>query len=79
MSNYTTRTDLCRVDFFKESGKWYATEQLAFGGLYNQLTVDAVKIALKAQFPDNCIGMWAVVLDPYVQHSFPVMVKHERR
>ena len=77
MSNFTTRTDLCRVDFFKEHGKWYATEELSFAGLYNKLTVEAVKIALQAQFPHNYRGMWAVVLDPYVVNSFPVMVKHE--
>lgn len=64
------------VHFFKESGKWYATEQIDWDGLYNEpLIHDAFRIALKRQLKGRFEEMWAVCITPYHQNSHPITIK----
>lgn len=78
MSNYSDKPGSVRVDFFKESGKWYATEAVDMTGEYEDWNIWE---ALKRHFPrrDNGTfrysGMWAVCLNPYSKHAHPVMFK----
>lgn len=71
-----------RVDFFREGGKWYATEAIVFNPQnYDEHPTTALLRALVPRLwmpVDNRMrfsGMWAVCLHPYVNHNFPIMVK----
>jgi hypothetical protein len=80
MGHFSANEAHCRVDFFKETGKWYATEMLDFSDLSTtawktQSPVETIKELLQKQFSNRYSGMWAVVLQPYVNLSFPVMVR----
>lgn len=79
--NYSDDPSMVRVDFFKPSGKWYATEAVKW------LTYEAkdkmiseafkgalVKHLLKKDRTLRLAGMTAVCLDPYHESSFPQMV-----
>ena len=80
MSNYSESSADCRVDFFKPSGKWYATEAVRFiGGTYERsprlalmMSLDAIGIGKPG---GRFLGMTAVCLMPYVSRSYPVMVQ----
>ncbi len=79
--NYSNNPGLCRVDFFKPSGKWYATESINFTGHYNHEDgpVGALRAALAVDLrkEDGSLryeGMWAVCSDPYHVNAYPVMV-----
>jgi hypothetical protein len=77
--NYTSNPKMVRVDFFKPSGKWYTTEAVEFGiedEDLNRRFLDALKLHLRR--PDGQLrlaGMWAVCLEPYSDHPFPLMVQ----
>lgn len=82
MSNYIEDPSSCRVDFFKESGKWYTTEAVKFVGAWagstDNLIHDAFRRSLREHFkdrPDRLQGMTAVCLEPYHEHSHPLMVR----
>lgn len=76
MSNYSDKPNNCRVDFFKEGGKWYTTEAIMFDNdLYDRDPKVALCSALKRQIGNRLNDMDAVCLDPYVEHSFPVKVR----
>lgn len=74
MSNYTPDPAQCRVDFFKPSGKWYTTEALNFGGLWEKHPADALQVACSAQLHGQLNGMIAICLAPYTMNSFPVAI-----
>lgn len=76
MTHYSENPNMCRVDFFKESGKWYATEAIDFASVgYALHPAVALEKALAKQLSGRFAGMWAVCLEPYVEHPFPVMTK----
>lgn len=82
MSNYIKDPASCRVDFFRQSGKWYCTEAVRFIGPWrattDNLIHDAFKRSLREHFkecPDRLSDMVAVCLEPYHEHSHPLMVK----
>ena len=73
--NYSNDPSICRVDFFKNNGKWYATEAISFDGLYDeQFIEDAFRTALTRHLKGRYQEMWAVCLEPYHRHAFPQMV-----
>lgn len=68
---------MVRVDYFREGGKWYMTEALDMGGVFDSGAVGsqaAVKAAIKRAGRSD-IGMIAVVLEPHCRLSYPVMVR----
>lgn len=79
MGNYSNDADSVRVDFFRDTGKWYTTEAVKMSGQYEGGSLyDIFIAALLAHLtqPDGTIrlaGMWAVCLDPYHEHSHPLM------
>lgn len=75
MSNYSNEAHMCRVDFFKESGKWYITESVSFEGLYNVPVIhDAFRTALIRHCGSQMRldGLRAVCLYPYHEYSHPI-------
>lgn len=75
MSNYSELSNSCRVDFFKESGKWYTTEAIIFPEhTWDMSPSDALKTALREQLGTRLADMRAVCLEPYVKYSFPVCI-----
>ena len=79
MSNYSNSPYDCRVDFFKPSGKWYATESITFtSDEYDMpLIHDAFHSALMRCIGGYYYGMTAVCLEPYHRHSHPLSIKWE--
>lgn len=79
MQNYSDKPNSVRVDFFKESGKWYTTEAVICddyeGILPDCLKEDVVRHLRQADGRIRLSGMWAVVLDPYHKYSHPQMFK----
>ncbi len=73
--NYTENPAMCRVDFFKDTGKWYTTEAISFHDVYELSPHDALTKVIAGRLTD----MTAVCLDPYVENSFPVSIPHDRR
>lgn len=68
---------VCRVGFFKQSGKWYTTEAVRMLN-YNAHPVDNLKESLLEHFkdtPGRLSEMTAVCIEPYSRHGFPVMVR----
>ncbi len=88
MSHYSDKTESVRVDFFKESGKWGYTEAVIWTGSYRyeekrQLMHDAFAESLIAHLRDEQgnvrhRGMTAVCLEPYHEHSHPIMMAVDR-
>jgi hypothetical protein len=86
VSNYNLNPAMCRVDVWKESGKWYETIQVEFLGgwprnskepelLIHDAFEDALRRALKTE--DGTLrlaGMRATCLEPYHVHSHPISV-----
>ncbi len=78
MSNYSTDPAQCRVDFFKESGKWYDTCQ--FTWLHwgrDKLIHDVFRESLAAAFPNSYRGMRAICLEPYHEYAHPISFIHQ--
>jgi hypothetical protein len=85
MSNYSDDAASVRVDFFKESGKWYCTEAVKWpeglyfakiaSGQYN-LIHDAFRKALDDHFGNKprLKGMRAICLEPYHENSHPISI-----
>jgi hypothetical protein len=73
MTNFSINPGMVRVDYFKDSGKWYMTEEHDMSGHWDDAFVqDAVRRTLKEA------GRWLphftmVVLEPYHRSAFPVM------
>lgn len=73
---YSDDASSVRVDFFKPSGKWYATEAVKWTGSYEEDIRDAFLQSLKDHFKGvpRYQGMTAVCLHPYHKHEHPLMV-----
>lgn len=67
---------MVRVDFFKESGKWYTTEEMEMIGGFDKTTSihEAFIKSLGMTFPENYHEFIAVCLEPYHENSHPLMV-----
>ena len=74
MSNYAESESSVRVDIFKKSGKWSETRAVEWiGGYKNCCIHTAFEDSLKAA---GCplMGMFAVCLEPYHEHSHPILI-----
>lgn len=79
MSNYSNDPNMCRVDFWKTSGKWYDTTAVRFSNKdYNDTLIhDAFRNALKESCEGYYIGMRATCLEPYHKHNHPISILWE--
>ena len=88
MGNYSNDANSVRVDFFKESGKWYCTEAVKWTGPYHGTDQASGKITLipesfahalaehlGRQEPWRLEDKVAVCLEPYHEHAHPLMMK----
>lgn len=76
--HYSNQPSMVRVDFWKPSGKWYATEEMPFlyGWGENKLLIhEAFKRSLKVCFGNRFSGMDVTCLEPYHEHSRPIQLK----
>ena len=78
---YSEDDAMVRVDFFKESGKWYTTEAVKWTGKFQDCLIhDAFKESLKNHFqkgenPLRLSEMDAICLEPYHIHAHPICIK----
>ncbi|MFW6046657.1 MAG: hypothetical protein ACOCP4_02560 [Candidatus Woesearchaeota archaeon] len=75
--NYSNEPYMVRVDIFKPSGKWYQTIAVNFQGLYEEpLIHNQIEKGLEGYGWNikSHKGWKVVVLEPYHQHSHPVMI-----
>lgn len=78
MTNYSNNPGSVRVDYFKPRGKWYETLEVDMRGFYTGQIHDCVRGAVMKSYPDFNFDSWIVVcLEPYHEHSHPVMFKPE--
>lgn len=80
MTHFSENPGMVRVEYFKDSGKWYMTEAIDMSEWYFEPMVqNAVRKALDASRPERPSGWWSsfniVVLEPYHEHGIPVMLK----
>lgn len=74
--HYADRVHMVRGDFFKPSGKWYATEAISMEHLWDVTTVvHAVAAAwwVHGHFYAS-EGFHLVVAEPYHRNAYPVML-----
>ena len=84
MTHYSENPNMVRVDYWKESGKWYMTEAVDMDNVYQVPLVQvAVEVAMndhweKTRSPDRRQA-WnqftITVTEPYHMNAYPVMVK----
>lgn len=72
MTHYSEDPSLVRVDFFKPSGKFYATEAVKFGPYEGDIH-SAFKSSLKTHLQGRMKGMTAVCVDPCHISAHPLM------
>lgn len=79
MTNYSVNPGHVRIDFFKESGKWYMTEVLDMSKDYDTgiTPKDAVISAMRRTERHDALlnnkDFHIVVLEPYHKSAYPVM------
>ncbi|MCP4607727.1 MAG: hypothetical protein GY845_03280 [Planctomycetes bacterium] len=71
--HYHNNPASCRVDFWKQSGKWYATEQITFIA-YKGIIDDVFRESLKKAVGNYYVGMRVTCLEPYHEHSHPISI-----
>lgn len=76
---YSEDDSIVRVDFFKAGGKWYTTEAVPWTGGYDNCNIhEAFDKSLRDHLGDRLCEMDAICLQPYHEHSHPLMVKNGR-
>lgn len=75
MTHYSNSPNMVRVDYFKKSGKWYETLELNMDKGWDKdlLMHDGIRKAMKEQGLSRS-EFFAVILDPYHENSYPVML-----
>lgn len=82
--NYSNDPSMVRVDFFKESGKWYTTEEIKWDRFMSadedgniELIHDTFRRCVREQIGDRyqSEGCSAVCLEPYHEFAHPLMIK----
>lgn len=75
MTHYSDIPGSVRVDFFKPSGKWYATEAVMWTGDYDGDIHTAFAKSLRDHLCGRYADLDAVCLHPYHKHSHPITCK----
>ena len=76
--NYSNNPNHVRVDFFKESGKWFDTVEIPWLEEYYEDgdIHDALIRSIHAKIGFSYSGMDAVCLEPYHKYSHPIMLRN---
>lgn len=73
---YSTNEGMVRVDFFRSTGKWATTEAVDMSDFYALFPKEGLAAALHRHLSGGRLrGLWAVCLEPYSEHAFPVMME----
>ena len=79
MSHFSNDPGHVRVDFFKQSGKWYTTEQVEMKDWKGkECTIHEALVNALDRLENGdpyCRGMQVICLDPYHEHSHPICIK----
>ncbi len=76
--NFSVQPNMVRVDFFKDSGKWYDTcemEWIGYEGPIQQAFITSLRKAFIHKGAPCYQGMTAVCLQPYHEHGYPLMLR----
>jgi hypothetical protein len=73
MSNYSINESSVRVDLFRPSGKWYDSVAICEADFKGCSVEDSVKAVFTKLYGNRYQGMTLVCLNPYHEHSCPVM------
>lgn len=74
---YTTDNGMVRVDFFKQSGKWFTTEAIRWAGdYYDDNLIESFAKSLRDYLGNRLSEMDAVCLEPYHDLGYPLMIKN---
>ena len=71
---FSINPEQVRIDIFKPSGKWYTTIALQWNGYKDILIHTAFEQSMDEQYTGLWSGMTAVCLNPYHEHSHPLMI-----
>jgi hypothetical protein len=75
---YSHNDSQVRIDHFKLGGKWYSTNALDMVGHYSDLSPEAaVRESIVQDLPYPLDNFIAVVLEPYHQHGYPILLMPE--
>lgn len=72
---YSENSAMVRVDFFKESGKWYTTEAVEWVGSYEEDIMRGFAQSLVNHLKGRLSDMDAVCLHPYHKYEYPIQIK----
>lgn len=79
MSHFTTDPRSCRVDIWRDTGKWYTTIAVVFENAHYTAETSphhALADALRRALPQGTFsGMTATCLAPYHTFSHPISVR----
>jgi len=76
---YCTDNSVVRVDFFKKSGKWYATRAVDMNDWYHHPDIFyAVAKSIINTIEARYVDMIAVMLEPYHVNSHPIMISVDK-
>lgn len=76
---FTKNNNMVRVDFFRDTGKWYATNEMVWDRYHSTVNggfeylQETFCRCLRQHFGEYYKGMTAVCLEPHHEHSHPVM------
>jgi len=82
MSHFSQNPEMVRVDFWKESGKWYDTVELKWDRYKSEndgeieLIHETFNRCLKEQYAGHYRGMRATCLEPYHENAHPISTIH---
>ena len=74
---YSDDSLMVRVDFFKDSGKWYTTEAVKWTGKYKSPSLIHEEFAKSLvdhfkETPNRLKDMQAICLEPYHENAHPI-------
>jgi hypothetical protein len=76
--HYSNQVNSCRIDFFRQDGKWFATIAVKFTQEeYAMPPHDALRSALRREVSNHYLSLQAVCLEPYSKYSYPVSLVWE--
>lgn len=76
MTNYSDNPGMVRVDYFKESGKWYMTDAVDMSLVYDYTSIHAAVEAAIIEHRGALPHFNIVVLEPYHKNAHPVMIRN---
>jgi hypothetical protein len=74
MTHYNDNPGMVRVDYFKESGKWYMTEAHDMSDFYDELSIYTAVEKMLVRDGRYLRHFHILVMEPYHRNAYPVMI-----